>query len=207
MFTAPESAIAVSCRDLVKRFGEGEGRILALRGVDLDVRFGELFMLVGPSGCGKTTLLSIIASVMDFDAGECAVLGLDLTTLSPEEKTRLRREHIGFVFQSYNLIPSLSVAENVAVPLLLNRRTRKQALAAAERILARLGLGGRGDSRPLDLSGGQQQRVAIARALVHEPRILLCEALVHGYRRGGILRGVGQMFTVAITGVCRAVQV
>ena len=170
-----ENEIAVRCRDLIKHFGQGEGRILALRGVDLDIRFGELLMLVGPSGCGKTTLLSIIASVINSDAGECAVLGLDLTSLSTAEKTRLRREDIGFVFQSYNLIPSLSVAENVAVPLLLNNHRREKALAAAERILARLGLGGRGDSRPADLSGGQQQRVAIARALIHEPKILLCD--------------------------------
>ncbi|MBG0809945.1 ABC transporter ATP-binding protein [Methylosinus sp. H3A] len=175
MNAASDQPIAVRCRDLIKYFGEGEGRIAALRGVDLDVRFGELFMLVGPSGCGKTTLLSIIASVIDSDAGECVVLGRDLALLSPAEKARLRREDIGFVFQSYNLIASLSVAENVAIPLLLNRRPREEALAAAERILARLGLGGRGSSRPTDLSGGQQQRVAIARALVHEPRILLCD--------------------------------
>jgi putative ABC transport system ATP-binding protein len=175
MNAASDMASAVRCRDLVKHFGEGEGRIPALRGVDLDVRFGELSMLVGPSGCGKTTLLSIIASVMEADAGECRVLGLDLASLSAAEKTRLRREDIGFVFQAYNLIPSLSVAENVAVPLLLNGCPRAQALAAADRILARLGLGGRGQSRPTDLSGGQQQRVAVARALVHEPRILLCD--------------------------------
>lgn len=175
MSTAFNPAVAVRCRELIKHFGEGEGRIFALRGVDLDVRFGELSMLVGPSGCGKTTLLSIVASVMDSDGGECAVLGLDLPSLSRAGKTRLRREDIGFVFQSYNLIPSLSVAENVAVPLLLNRRPREAALDAAERILDRLGLGGRGQARPTDLSGGQQQRVAIARALVHEPKILLCD--------------------------------
>lgn len=146
-----------------------------MRGVDLDVPLGELLMLVGPSGCGKTTLISIIASVLNHDAGDCEVLGRDLAKLSPGEKAELRRAEIGFVFQSYNLIPSLSSAENVAVPLLLNGHRRSSALAKANRALESLGLAGRGGSRPNDLSGGQQQRVAIARGLVHEPRILVCD--------------------------------
>ena len=147
----------------------------ALRGVDLDVPLGELLMLVGPSGCGKTTLISIIASVLDHDGGDCQVLGRDLARLNASEKAKLRRADIGFVFQSYNLIPSLSSAENVAVPLLLNGVGRREALAKAGRVLESLGLGGRGGGRPNDLSGGQQQRVAVARALVHEPRILVCD--------------------------------
>lgn len=146
-----------------------------MRGVDLDVPLGELLMLVGPSGCGKTTLISIIASVLNHDAGDCEVLGHDLAKLKPAAKTDLRRAEIGFVFQSYNLIPSLSSAENVAVPLLLNGLGRRQAIAKADRVLESLGLEGRGRSRPNDLSGGQQQRVAVARALVHEPRILVCD--------------------------------
>jgi putative ABC transport system ATP-binding protein len=174
---APErqEKMAVRCRGLAKTFGTGENAVRALRGVDLDVGFGELVMLVGPSGCGKTTLISVVASVLDQDDGVCEVLGADLASLSPADKTRLRRSEIGFVFQSYNLIPSLSVIENVAVPLLLNGRRRTGALAAARSMLDLLGIGARADARPDDLSGGQQQRVAVARALVHEPRILVCD--------------------------------
>ena len=170
-----EPRIAIRCRGLTKSFGEGEAQVKALRGVDLDVPLGELLMLVGPSGCGKTTLISIIASVLDHDGGDCEVLGRDLARLNASEKAKLRRVDIGFVFQSYNLIPSLSSAENVAVPLLLNGVGRREALARAGRVLESLGLGGRGGGRPNDLSGGQQQRVAVARALVHEPRILVCD--------------------------------
>ena len=170
-----EPRIAIRCRGLTKSFGEGEAQVKALRGVDLDVPLGELLMLVGPSGCGKTTLISIIASVLDHDGGDCEVLGRDLARLNASEKAKLRRADIGFVFQSYNLIPSLSSAENVAVPLLLNGVRRREALTRAGRVLESLGLGGRGGGRPNDLSGGQQQRVAVARALVHEPRILVCD--------------------------------
>ena len=170
-----EPRIAIRCRGLTKSFGEGEAQVKALRGVDLDVPLGELLMLVGPSGCGKTTLISIIVSVLDHDGGDCEVLGRDLARLNASEKAKLRRADIGFVFQSYNLIPSLSSAENVAVPLLLNGVGRREALARAGRVLESLGLGGRGGGRPNDLSGGQQQRVAVARALVHEPRILVCD--------------------------------
>ena len=170
-----EPQIAIRCRGLTKSFGEGEAQVKALRGVDLDVPLGELLMLVGPSGCGKTTLISIIASVLDHDGGDCEVLGRDLARLNASEKAKLRRADIGFVFQSYNLIPSLSSAENVAVPLLLNGVGRREALARAGRVLESLGLGGRGGGRPNNLSGGQQQRVAVARALVHEPGILVCD--------------------------------
>lgn len=163
------------CRGVTKSFGRGEAEVKALRGIDLDVALGELLMLVGPSGCGKTTLISIIASVLDHDSGVCEVLGRDLSQLGASGKTDLRRAEIGFVFQSYNLIPTLSAAENVAVPLLLNGRRRGRALTMANDMLDRLGLAGRGPNRPNDLSGGQQQRVAIARALVHEPRILVCD--------------------------------
>ncbi len=167
--------LAIRCRALTKSFGRGETEVKALRGVDLDVPLGELLMLVGPSGCGKTTLISVVASVLDHDSGLCEVLGRDLSRLDAAEKAGLRRAEIGFVFQSYNLIPTLSSAENVAVPLLLNGYGRRQALAKADKLLDSLGLAGRGESRPNDLSGGQQQRVAVARALVHEPRILVCD--------------------------------
>ncbi|WP_422003225.1 ABC transporter ATP-binding protein [Reyranella sp.] len=170
-----EDKVAVRCKGLVKSFGEGPNAVQALRGIDVEVGLGEVVMLVGPSGCGKTTLISIMASVLDQDGGHCRVLGADLERLSASQKAALRRTRIGFVFQSYNLIPSLSVAENVAIPLFLNRSDRKTALTEAEAMLKRLGLEGRGGARPRELSGGQQQRVAVARALIHQPSLLVCD--------------------------------
>lgn len=171
----PSSTLAVRCRGVVKTYGSGPVEVRALRGVDLDVTRGELLMLVGPSGCGKTTLISIIAGVLDRDAGECAVLGVDFATLSPAQTAAFRAVNVGFVFQAFNLIPALTVAENAAVPLLINRIPRRQAVERAAEVLKRVGLGGREHDRPTRLSGGQQQRVAIARALVHNPRLLVCD--------------------------------
>jgi putative ABC transport system ATP-binding protein len=169
------SDLAVSCRDVTRFYGTGVGRVMALRGVDLDVEAGELMMLVGPSGCGKTTLISVLAAILDADGGVCHVLGRDLATLSQAEKTAFRRDNIGFVFQAYNLIPALTAAENVAVPLLVQGIPQGRALATARQALAQMGLGDRTESKPDQLSGGQQQRVAIARALVHRPRLIVCD--------------------------------
>ncbi|WP_085936659.1 ABC transporter ATP-binding protein [Enhydrobacter aerosaccus] len=167
--------VAVQCRGLTKSFGAGEARVPALRGLDLDIGYGEMVMLVGPSGCGKTTLISIIAAVLDHDAGLCRVLGQDLKTLTAADKVLLRRKAVGFVFQAFNLIPTLTLADNVSVPLLLNGVGRTVARRRAAEILERLGLGTRAEALPSELSGGQQQRVAIARALVHSPRIVVCD--------------------------------
>ena len=123
--------VAVHCRSVKRSYGTGVGRVIALRGVDLDVRRGELMMLVGPSGCGKTTLISVIAAILDADSGECRVLDRDLATLSQAQKTAFRRRQIGFVFQAFNLIPALTAAENVAVPLLVQGTPWSGALAAA----------------------------------------------------------------------------
>jgi putative ABC transport system ATP-binding protein len=147
----------------------------ALRGVDLDVPYGELLMLVGPSGCGKTTLISIVAGTLEPTGGEVIVLGEDLVAMRPGRKVRFRREHVGFVFQSYNLLPALTAVENAAVPLLIAGWRRRRAVEAAADVLERLGLGDRLTRLPGELSGGQQQRVAIARALVHDPRLLICD--------------------------------
>jgi putative ABC transport system ATP-binding protein len=170
-----DAPIVVHCKGLTKTYGSGEAAVRALRGVDLDVRQGEMFMLVGPSGCGKTTLISVVAAVLDRDEGECVVLGHDLPMLSSAQKAAFRAKNVGFVFQTFNLIPTLTIAENVAVPLLINHVPRREAIERASQFLARVGLGDRIKSLPTKLSGGQQQRVAIARALVHRPRLLVCD--------------------------------
>ncbi len=175
MMTAIQTEPAVTCRNITKEFGDGDAKVLALRGVDLDVRPGELTLLVGPSGCGKTTLISIIAGLLNPTAGEISVLGADLRRLGGRRLVQFRGEKIGFVFQQYNLLPSLTAAENAAVPLLIAGYSRREAVDRAGAVLASLDLGDRTGSLPSQLSGGQQQRVAIARALVHEPRLLVCD--------------------------------
>ncbi|GFK95050.1 putative ABC transporter ATP-binding protein YknY [Fundidesulfovibrio magnetotacticus] len=170
-----DAQAAVRCRGLVKSYGEGAARAQALRGVDLDVRRGELFMLVGPSGCGKTTLISVMAGILNQDEGACQLLGQDLAALSPRERTAFRGRNIGFVFQAFNLLPALSVAENVGLPLLIAGVPRVRALQEACRMLESVGLAGLDARSPRDLSGGQQQRVAIARALVHSPGLVVCD--------------------------------
>src|SRR5947207_9761163 len=135
---------------------------MALRGIDLDVYKGELMMLVGPSGCGKTTLISVIAGILEQDDGECRVFGQDFKHMSERNRTAYRGQHIGFVFQAFNLLPTLTAAENVAVPLLINLMPRGQAVERAEEALRRVGLGDRTTSLPQPPSRGPQQRVAIA---------------------------------------------
>jgi putative ABC transport system ATP-binding protein len=166
---------AVHCRGVTKTYGSGASEVPALRGVDLDVRAGELMMLVGPSGCGKTTLISVIAGILDQDNGDCLVFSQDFKHMPGWRKTRYRGQNIGFVFQAFNLLPTLSAAENVAIPLLINGVPRRQALQQAREILGQVGLGERTRDLPKQLSGGQQQRVAIARAMVHNPRLIVCD--------------------------------
>jgi putative ABC transport system ATP-binding protein len=167
--------IAVRCAGVTKTYGTGNAKVVALRGIELEVQAGELLMLVGPSGCGKTTLISVIAGILDQDEGTCQVFDHDWKQMSSYEKTRYRGHHIGFVFQAFNLLPTLTAAENVAVPLLINGGGRREALQRAEEALSRVGLGERARAAPAQLSGGQQQRVAIARALVHDPKLIVCD--------------------------------
>ena len=167
--------LALRLNGIDKAFGPADSRTVALQQADFDSRFGELIMLVGPSGCGKTTLLSILTGTLHADAGESNVLGYRLDLMSQAELTRFRREHIGFIFQDFNLIATLSVWENVAVPLLIQGCGRREAEARARAILAQVGLQGREDEPPKRLSGGQQQRIAIARALVHAPTLIVCD--------------------------------
>lgn len=169
------SNVAVSCRNVHKSFGEGDTRVHVLRGVDFEARLGEFTFLVGPSGCGKTTLISVIAGLLDTSSGEVELFGHNTEKFSAQERILFRRRNLGFVFQQYNLLPSLTGAENAAVPLLAAGMNRREAVDRARALLVKLGMESRMDSYPSKLSGGQQQRVALARALVHEPRLVVCD--------------------------------
>ena len=171
----PADEVAIRVRGITKEFGSGGAITKALRGVDLDVSYGELLMLIGQSGCGKTTLVSIVAGTLEPTAGDVVVFGKDLVAMRPGGKVAFRRENVGFVFQAYNLLPALTAAENAAVPLIIAGWPRRLAVEAAADVLDQLGMGDRLANLPSELSGGQQQRVAIARALVHEPRLLVCD--------------------------------
>jgi putative ABC transport system ATP-binding protein len=166
---------AVRCRGVTKQFGSGNSLVMALRGIDLDIPYGELTLLVGPSGCGKTTLLSVIAGILDPTAGDVHVLGANLPKMAGGQKVNFRGKNIGFVFQQYNLLPALTAAENVAVPLLIAGWPRRKAVAKAKTLMPIVGLEDRMNALPHELSGGQAQRVAIARALVHEPSLIVCD--------------------------------
>jgi putative ABC transport system ATP-binding protein len=169
------SSLVVDVRAVEKSFGDGANRIHVLKQVDFQARSGEITMLVGPSGCGKTTLLSAIAGTLKVESGELNVFGNSLEKMSGGALTRFRAKNIGFIFQQFNLIPTLTVAENVGVPLLIQGVSSGKALKRSREILERVGLGPRWNERPNKLSGGQQQRVAIARALVHEPPLVICD--------------------------------
>lgn len=165
----------VRARGVSKSFGEGDTKIPVLKDVDLDVASGEVLLLVGPSGSGKTTLLSVIAGILESDEGEVRILGESIHELSTAEKTCFRRDHLGFIFQQYNLLPTLTAVENAAVPLFIRGMKKSEAIARAEEVLKTMGMGERLNAVPSKLSGGEQQRVAIARALVGEPQLLLCD--------------------------------
>lgn len=165
----------VSIRNLSKVYQQGDIQVTALNGVSLDIGAGEFLALMGPSGSGKSTLLHIIAGVDRPTAGECLVQGVDVGQLNESELADWRNQNVGFVFQSFNLIPVLTAFENVELPLLLTRlsgRERKQLAATA---LELVGLGDRSHHLPRQLSGGQEQRVAIARALVTDPRLIVAD--------------------------------
>jgi putative ABC transport system ATP-binding protein len=167
--TSPPAILAAT--GLVKRFGQTE----ALRGVDVAVSRGEILAVMGPSGSGKSTLLHCLAGILAPDAGEVRLDGGRIDELDEAARSRLRRTVFGFVFQFGQLVPELPAVENAALPLLLNGRSRKDAIEAARAWLDRLGLAGLEDRRPGELSGGQAQRVAIARALVIRPRIVFAD--------------------------------
>jgi putative ABC transport system ATP-binding protein len=170
--TAPPS-VPVAARALTRRYGEGSTAVDALRGVDLDVRAGELVAVMGPSGSGKSTLMHLLAGLDKPTSGTVTIAGTELSALGDAALTRLRREHIGFIFQFFNLLPMLDAEENIVLPLSIAGEKPDKAWVAE--LMSEVGLQDRGSHRPSELSGGEQQRVAIARALVTRPTILLAD--------------------------------
>ena len=168
-----ENGTVVVARDVTRRYGEGETAVDALRGISVDVPRGKLTAVMGPSGSGKSTLMHILAGLDKPTSGSVAVAGKEITTLKDSDLTKLRREHIGFVFQFFNLLPMLSAEENIKLPLLIAGEKPDQAFF--DRLVASVGLGDRLSHRPAELSGGQQQRVAIARALVSQPDVVFAD--------------------------------
>ncbi|MEO1718175.1 MAG: ABC transporter ATP-binding protein [Planctomycetota bacterium] len=172
---ATTNQIAVESRGVRKAFRSGEAEIQVLRGTDFSARFGEMTFLAGPSGCGKTTLISVLGGILAADDGAVSVLGEDLGSMRASRLPKFRLSSLGFVFQQFNLLPSLTAAENAAIPLVAQGMQTRKAEARATEFLERLGMGDQAGKMPNQLSGGQQQRVAIARALVHEPRLVICD--------------------------------
>lgn len=171
--SAPGAAVHV--RDVHRTFGSGRSAVRALRGVDLDVAPGELVALVGRSGSGKTTLLNVVGGLDRPDEGSVLVDGIDVAALSDDDQAMLRRDRVAFVFQTFGLIPVLTAAENVGVPLRLREAPVAERERRVEMLLDLVGLAPHGLQRPDELSGGQQQRVAIARALAGSPRLLVAD--------------------------------
>ena len=167
--------VAVWVEKVTKTFPNGDSPTYALRDVSFEALSGQLTMIVGPSGCGKTTLLSVICGTMEIDSGRIEVFGNDLAAMNDAEITGFRSRNVGFIFQQFNLIPTLTLDENASVPLILQGWSYRKAEEKAASILEDLGLGKRLRSFPKQLSGGQQQRVAIARALVHDPKLIICD--------------------------------
>lgn len=166
---------AVRCRGIKKHYGEGDNRVDALRGIDLDVLKGQLTLIVGPSGSGKTTLLSIITTILTPDSGELLLLDQDVRKMSDLKKSEFCRNNLGMVFQSLFLIPTLSVLENITLPLVIAGENEKKANDKAMGLLEKVHLSHRYRSSPNNLSKGQQQRVAIARAMINDSKILVCD--------------------------------
>ncbi|TQS20634.1 ABC transporter ATP-binding protein [Microbispora sp. KK1-11] len=173
---ATQESVAASARDLTKTYGRGEAQVHALRGIDLDLPRGRFIAIMGPSGSGKSTLMHCLAGLDQASGGTVTVAGTDLGSLDDDTLTIFRREHVGFVFQSFNLLPMLTAGENIVLPLELGGRRIDDTARERARMLADiLGVADRLGHRPAELSGGQQQRVAIARALITQPDLLFAD--------------------------------
>ena len=170
---APLAGPVVSATNLTRRYGEGETAVDALRGVSLDVPKGQLTAVMGPSGSGKSTLMHILAGLDQPTSGSVEIAGIEITTLKDNELTKLRRKHIGFVFQFFNLLPMLTAEENIVLPLTIAGEKPERAWLV--QLLESVGLQNRRKHRPSELSGGQQQRAAIARALISRPTVLFAD--------------------------------
>jgi putative ABC transport system ATP-binding protein len=170
---SPTHEAVVTAREVVRRYGEGAAAVDALRGVSVDIARGQLTAVMGPSGSGKSTLMHILAGLDQPTAGEVTVAGVDVTSLDDTSLTKLRRDHIGFIFQFFNLLPMLTAAENIALPMKL--AGGKPDPAWLEQLIETVGLTERMSHRPSELSGGQQQRVAVARALVSRPSVMFAD--------------------------------
>jgi putative ABC transport system ATP-binding protein len=170
--TANATDKIIEVEEVVKTYSSGETTVQALRGVSLTVNRGEMVAIMGPSGCGKTTLLNCISGLDHFNSGNVRIGGVDLASMSDREKTSYRAFNMGFIFQTYNLLPVLSAVENVELPLVVSGVNARQARELAMRALERVGLPDKAKNRPSQLSGGQRQRVTIARALVNDPAIV-----------------------------------
>jgi putative ABC transport system ATP-binding protein len=171
--SAEMPANVVSAHDVTRRFGEGDTAVDALRGVSLDIRRGELVAIMGPSGSGKSTLMHILAGLDQPTSGDVAIAGTRIADLNDNQLTKLRREHIGFIFQFFNLLPMLTAEENITLPLQL--AGRKLDGDWVDDVIAKIGLSDRRTHRPAELSGGQQQRVAIGRALISRPTVMFAD--------------------------------
>ena len=169
------SEIIVKIRELTKVYAQGDIQVTALDRITLDIAAGEFLSLMGPSGSGKSTLLHIIAGVDRPTSGECLVQGVDVTKLNESQLADWRNQNVGFIFQTFNLIPVLTAAENVELPLLLTQLDRRQRRQQVETALEVVGLADRAKHLPRQLSGGQEQRVAIARALVTDPKLIVAD--------------------------------
>jgi putative ABC transport system ATP-binding protein len=167
-----QNGVIIQAAGVHKTYDTGKIRVHALRGVTLSIKEGEMVAVMGPSGCGKTTLLNCLSGIDGIDEGEVSVKGNLIPTMSDRQRTRFRAAEMGFIFQAFNLLPVLSVVENVELPLLVSGVKTREARTRAAETLELVGLSAEQDKRPAELSGGQQQRVAIARSLVNEPAIV-----------------------------------